>query len=164
MNVVTQPRLHDDLVLGLLLAGETLGAEVLARVRAAGHPHVRYAHGFLFQVLVPGPRAVGDVADALGISSQAVSKAVAELETLGYVERRADPADARRRLLALTAMGEDAVRAGRAARAALGVELAAAIGPERAADAAAAIADALEARGAMDTIRARRVRPVAGGG
>ena len=163
MKVVTQPRLHDDLVLGVLLAGETLGAEVLARVRAAGHPAVRYAHGFLFQVLVPGPRTVGDVAAALGISSQAVSKAVAELEALGYVERRADPADARRRLLALTARGQDAVQAGRDARAALGEELAAAIGPERAAAAAAAIADGLEARGAMDAIRARRVRPAAGG-
>ncbi|MET0684489.1 MAG: helix-turn-helix domain-containing protein [Solirubrobacteraceae bacterium] len=150
-------------MLGILLAGETLGAEVLARVQAAGHPDVRYAHGFLFQVLVPGPRTVGDVAAALGISSQAVSKAVAELEALGYVERRADPADARRRLLALTARGQDAVQAGRDARAALGEELAAAIGPERAAAAAAAIADGLEARGAMDAIRARRVRPAAGG-
>ena len=162
MKVVTQPRLHDDLVLGILLAGEALGAEVLERVRAAGHPDVRYAHGFLFQVLVPGPRTVGDVAGALGISSQAVSKAVAELEALGYVERRADPADARRRLLALTARGQDAVQAGRDARAALGEELAASIGPERAAAAAAAIADGLEARGAMAAIRARRVRPAAG--
>ena len=157
--MVTQLRLHDDLVLGILLAGEALGAEVLERVRAAGHPEVRYAHGFLFQTLVPGPRAVGDVAAALGVSSQAVSKAVAELEALGYVERRPDPADARRRLLALTTRGHDAVQAGRDARAEIGDELARAIGPERAAAAAAAIADGLEARGAMEAIRARRVRP-----
>ena len=156
--MVTQPRLHDDLVLSILLAGEVLGADVLERVRAAGHPGIRFAHGYLFQTLASGPRAVGDVAADLGVTSQAISKVVAELERLGYVERRVGESDARRRLVALTERGRAAVQAGRDARAAVGAELAEAIGPERARAAAAAIADALEARGAMDAIRARRVR------
>ena len=156
--MVTQPRLHDDLVLSISLAAEVLGGEVLERVRAAGHPGIRYAHGFLFQTLASGPRAVGEVANDLGVTSQAISKTVAELERLGYVERRAADGDARRRLIALTDRGHAAVQAGRDARAAIGAEVAAAIGDERARAAAAAIADALEARGAMDAIRARRVR------
>jgi DNA-binding MarR family transcriptional regulator len=83
---------------------------------------------------------------------------VAELEGLGYVRRRVGDGDARRRLVELTDRGRAAVQAGRDARAAVGAELAAAIGQERARAAASAIADALEARGAMDAIRARRVR------
>ena len=156
--MVTQLRLHDDLVLSISLAGEVLGGEVLERVRAAGHPGIRYAHGFLFQVLSSGPRAVGEVAADLAVTSQAISKVVRELEGLGYVERRAGDGDARLRMVALTERGHAAVQAGRDARAAIGAEIAEAIGPERARAAAAAIADALEARGAMDAIRARRVR------
>jgi DNA-binding MarR family transcriptional regulator len=86
---------------------------------------------------------------------------VAELERLGYVERRRSAADGRRREVALTAAGQDVVEAGRAARAAISKELAGVLGEARTRALAGALADVLEARGAMDTIRARRVRPVA---
>ena len=78
--MVTQPGLHDnDLVLWTQLLGEVLNAEILERLRAE-HPAVRYSHGFVFQQLVEGPRPVGEVAENLGISSQAISKAARELE------------------------------------------------------------------------------------
>jgi hypothetical protein len=51
-------------------------------------------------------------------------------------------------------------RTGRRVRAELPQEIAQAIGAERARELASALADVLEARGAMDTIQARRVRPV----
>ena len=51
------------------------------------------------------------------------SKAVRELEALGYVERWSDPADGRVRRVALTEKGRAVLEAGRAAGAALNREL-----------------------------------------
>jgi DNA-binding MarR family transcriptional regulator len=158
--VLTKTTLQGDPVLSILLAGQVLGAEVLERVQAE-HPPARTSHGFVFQVLLRGPAAIGELAEVLGVTSQAVSQSVAELERLGYVERRRSAADGRRREVALTAAGQDVVEAGRAARAAISKELAGVLGEDRTRALAAALADVLEARGAMDTIRARRVRPVA---
>ena len=157
--MVTKGNLHDDPVLSILLAAHILGAEVLERVQDR-HPGARPSHGFVFQVLVPGPASIGDLAGALGVTSQAVSQTVAELERLGYVARERSQADGRRRLVVLTAGGRDVVEAGRRARAELSDEIAGAIGARRTRDLAAALADLLDARGAMDAVRARRVRPL----
>ena len=137
------------------LLAEVLNGEVLARLRDE-HPELRYSHGFVFQQLVEGPRAVGEVAENLGVTSQAISKAARELEALGYVERTPG-SDARVRLLALTDRGRAAVDAGRDIRAALNRELSDALGEERVALAARTLMDALEARGAMPAVRSRRV-------
>ena len=99
---------------------------------------------------------MGEVAENLGVTSQAISKAARELEALGYLERTAGE-DARVRRLALTDRGRAAVEAGREARASLNEELARALGAERVAAAAGTLRDALEARGAMSAVRARRV-------
>jgi DNA-binding MarR family transcriptional regulator len=155
--MVTQPGLHDnDLVLWTQLLAEVLNREVLERLHAR-FPDLRYSHGFLFQQLVEGPRPVGEVAENLGVSSQAISKAARELEGLGYVERVVGADDARVRRLALTARGREAVAVARAARAALNQELVSALGSPRVESAARALMEALEARGAMGAVRARRV-------
>jgi DNA-binding MarR family transcriptional regulator len=157
--MVTQPGLHDnDLVLWTQLLGEVLSAKVLERLRAQ-HPRVRYSHGFLIQQLVEGPRPIGEIAENLAVTSQAISKAVRELEGLGYVDRSGDAADGRVRRVALTARGRAVLDAGREIRAALNAELAAALGAERAEAAAGALKAALEALGAMPAVEARRVPP-----
>ncbi|MDA0165421.1 winged helix DNA-binding protein [Solirubrobacter ginsenosidimutans] len=157
--MVTQPGLHDnDLVLWTQLLGEVLNAEILERLRAE-HPRVRYSHGFLIQQLVEGPRPIGEIAENLGVTSQAVSKAVRELEALGYVERWSDPGDGRVRRVALTDSGRALLEAGRAIRAALNAELAGVLGAERAAAAASTLKAALQARGAMPAVSARRLSP-----
>ena len=157
--MVTQPGLHDnDLVLWTQLLAEVLNHEIVLRLKAE-HPHVRYAHGFLIQQLVEGPRPVGEIAENLGVTSQAVSKSVRELEALGYVDRSSDPADGRVRRVALTDKGRAMLEATRATRAALNVELAEALGPERAQAAAATLKAALEARGAMELVQTRRLPP-----
>lgn len=158
--MLTQVTLREDPVLSILLTSEILGADVLERVRAADHPELRSSHGFIFQVLIPGPASIGDIAGALGVTSQAVSQSVAELERLGYVSRKRSDDDGRRRLVALTTKGKDAVDAGRRARAEISREIAGTIGDDGARHLAVALADVLQARGAMNTIRARRVRPV----
>ena len=154
--MVTQPGLHDkDLVLWTQLLAEVLNGDTLARLRAE-HPELRYSHGFVFQQLVEGPRPVGEVAENLGVTSQAISKTARELEALGYIERTPG-ADARVRRLALTERGRAAVQAGRDIRAALNAEIAAALGDERVEAAASTLREALEARGAMPAVRDRRV-------
>ena len=157
--MVAQLGLHDnDLVLWTQLLAEVLNSEIVQRLKAE-HPDVRYAHGFLIQQLVEGPRPVGEIAENLAVTSQAVSKSVRELEALGYVDRSSDPADGRVRRVALTDKGRAMLEATRAARAALNAELAAALGAERAETAAATLKAALDARGAMPLIQARRLPP-----
>ena len=89
---------------------------------------LRFADGVVFQHLVAGPRTIGALAERLGVSQQAASKAVADLERRGYVRREADPGDGRARLVALTARGDAAIEAGRRHRAAVEAELAAGSG------------------------------------
>jgi DNA-binding MarR family transcriptional regulator len=159
--MVAQLELHvKDLVLWTQLLAEVLNAEVLERLRGE-HPELRYSHGFVFQQLIEGPRPVGEVAENLGVTSQAISKAARELEALGYLERTPGQ-DARVRLLALTARGRAAVEVARAARADLNRALAEALGAERVEAAAQTLRDALAARGAMPAVRARRVPPAMG--
>jgi DNA-binding MarR family transcriptional regulator len=69
----------------------------------------------VFQHLVPGPVPVSALAGALGVSQQAASKSVIELERMGYV-RRQGTADRRVRVVELTDRGEAAVREARRLR------------------------------------------------
>jgi DNA-binding MarR family transcriptional regulator len=155
--MVAQAGLHDkDLALWVTLLAEVLNQETLAALRVE-HPQVRYSHGFLFQQLVEGPRPVGEIAANLGVTSQAISKMVRELEALGYVERVADAADARVRRVALTGRGRAAIQAGRHVRARVNGELADLLGAERVEAAAKTLKDALAARGAMSEVTSRRV-------
>lgn len=71
-----------------------------------------------------GPLPVGDIAQALGFTHPAISQLATRLEAAGWVQRRADRADKRRSLLALTPRAEaelatlppvwDAIRTGAA--------------------------------------------------
>src|ERR1700759_3024260 len=129
--MVAQPWLQDnDLVLWTLLLAEDLNAAALARLQRQ-HPDIRYAHGFLFQQLVSGARPVGEVAENLGVTSQAVSKTAGQLERRGYVPRTRAPRDGRMPRVALTPRGREACDAGRAIREELNHELAQALGEER---------------------------------
>lgn len=111
----------------------------------------------MFQHLVPGPLPVGALARRMGVSQQAASKAAAELERLGYLARFADPGDGRIRRIGLSARGEAAIEAGRAARAALAAELAGRVGEERLEAMRKALVDFLDAAGGFEAVRGRRV-------
>lgn len=148
-----------DLSLAALFVGYALADEVAGNVRAAGHPDLRFSHGFLFQHLVPGPASVSDIAKAQGVTTQAISQQLRELEDLGYVERSRNPSDRRVRVVALTSRGRSAVTAARRARETVHREVAVAVGEERVATTTAALHDVLHALGAAPTVSARRVRP-----
>lgn len=98
------------------LVGTALDARTLEALRAAGHPHLRRVHGFVFQHLIDKQPTVGQLAAALGVTQQAASKSVAELETLGYVRREPGARDSRVRLIALTGRGRDAIAVSRRVR------------------------------------------------
>ncbi|MCW5811425.1 MAG: helix-turn-helix transcriptional regulator [Labilithrix sp.] len=85
---------------------------------ARKHGGVRVSYGWIMQHLMGGPQSVTYVARALGISQQAVSKSLRELERLGYV-KESDGEDGRARYVALTARGQDLVAAARRSRAAV---------------------------------------------
>jgi DNA-binding MarR family transcriptional regulator len=54
-----------------------------------------------------GPLRLGDLAAAEGIAPSTLTRLVAVLEELGYVQRYADPKDARASTLAITPKGHD---------------------------------------------------------
>jgi DNA-binding MarR family transcriptional regulator len=150
-----------DLSLAAMFAGWALADEVQRRIAADGLGDLRVADGVVFQHLVAGPRAIGDLATRMGVSQQAASKAVADLERRGYVRREPDAADGRTRRAALTARGEAAVDAGRRHRAAIEAELAEHLGPRRVEGARRTLVDVVEALGGAGAVRGRRVRPPA---
>jgi DNA-binding MarR family transcriptional regulator len=163
-RIVEQPKLYNygcamplDVVTALFLAGLALNEEALRRLAAAGHPELRISHGFLIQHVVDGPRPVGELADRMGVSQQAASKAVAELVGLGYLERTADSGDARVRRIGLSARGREAVELTRTIRAEVEHELAGHLGTDRIAALRRDAWAVLEWTGGADAVRARRV-------
>jgi len=148
-----------DLPLAAMFAGWAMADEVQRRIAADGMADLRFADGLVFQHLVPGPLAIGALAERMGVSQQAASKAVADLERRSYVARERDPQDARARRAALTDRGRAAIDAGRRHRTALEAELAERLGPDRVEAARRTLADALSELGAEAPVRGRRVRP-----
>jgi len=148
-----------DLSIASLVAGWAMADEIQQRLAADGLADLRFADGFVVQHLVEGPVTIGALAERLGVTQQAASKSVADLERRGYVERTADPDDARARLVALTARGDAAIDGARRHRAALTSELAERLGPRRAESARRLLLDVVDVLGAEPALRRRRVRP-----
>ncbi len=76
----------------------------------------RAASTLLLRIDELGPARLSDVADAAGVDISTASRPVARLVDDGYVERRADPADARASLLRCTTSGRAVLRRLGAAR------------------------------------------------
>jgi DNA-binding MarR family transcriptional regulator len=102
---------------GLAIVALVLGAggDLIQRVNdgvvARGFPDLRPAHGFAFVRISHGGATATEIADYLGITRQAASQLVDELETKGYVQRRPHPVDSRARLVTLTDRGRACTRA-----------------------------------------------------
>jgi DNA-binding MarR family transcriptional regulator len=94
----------------LLRGGRAAIDELHRRLADRGHPAVRPAHGYAFQAIGSSGATATELGRRLGITKQAAGQMVDELVRLGYVERQSDPADARRRLVHLTAAGADCLR------------------------------------------------------
>lgn len=105
-----------DLIARLSLIGAAVDAHVLRALSADGLAGLRPSHGYLVQRLLVAPATATEIARALGITQQAVSKAARELAGAGYLRQTSDVSDARRRPFELTERGHQAVATARAAR------------------------------------------------
>ena len=92
---------------GRLLAGASraVNADLMSRLAAAGHPLIRPSHVAVFAGLQPGGSQISALAHAAGVSRQALSALVREVETLGYIRTSPDPDDRRAVLVELTDAG-----------------------------------------------------------
>ncbi|TDE26971.1 MarR family winged helix-turn-helix transcriptional regulator [Actinomadura sp. 6K520] len=96
-----------ELPLRLFLAFRVIIDELHAELAAQGHPDLRPTHGFVLQAVGPDGTTAVELGRSLGVTKQAAGKMVESLERMGYVARTADPSDARRRIVRLTARGVD---------------------------------------------------------
>jgi DNA-binding MarR family transcriptional regulator len=96
-----------------------------------GWPDVRPAFGFVLLALRDSPASLRDLPGMLGTSKQAVSKLVEAMVAAGYVERDADPDDARAKRVQLSDRGRQLLAAVEVVYAELERNWAAALGEER---------------------------------
>jgi DNA-binding MarR family transcriptional regulator len=113
------------------LVTKQLSDELLRRLREAGFTDARAAHNSVFPHVPPEGIRLVDLADRAGMTKQAMSELVVDLEGLGYLRRRPDPADGRAKLIEFTDRGWSSVRTALAAFEAIEAELADAVGPGR---------------------------------
>ncbi|WP_433160608.1 MarR family winged helix-turn-helix transcriptional regulator [Kribbella sp. CA-247076] len=97
----------------LLLADQEFVRALRAATAGQGFDDQGRSDGFVLRTLSAGPTSISGLAERLEITKQGASQIVDDMERRGYVERRPDPADARARLLHLTARGEAALTAAR---------------------------------------------------
>ncbi|MEU8828101.1 helix-turn-helix domain-containing protein [Streptomyces sp. NPDC048636] len=142
-----------------LFVGLAASDLIQERMAADGFGDVRFSHGYVFQHLIDDRPTIGELATKLDMTQQGASKALAELERLGYTERVPDDRDARVRRVRLTARGRAAVTAARAARAALDARLADRFGDRRLAEQRALLSEVLDELGGSDAVRRRDIRP-----
>jgi DNA-binding MarR family transcriptional regulator len=106
--------------LGVLLAAacERIVREILGELAGAGYAHLTPSQSLAVLFIGDGLDTVTQLADRLGMTTQAVSKICATLAVEGLLERQPNEVDARSRRLTLTAAGADAADRMRAAGAA----------------------------------------------
>ena len=120
-----------ELPLRLFMGFRTLIDEVHAELSRQGHPDLRPMHGFVLQAVgLDGTTAV-DLGRSLGVSKQAAGKTIDFLEQLGYLQRSADPRDARRKIVRLTDRALDALARSAATFDDLRARWAQILGPDR---------------------------------
>src|SRR6188474_1025313 len=96
-----------DADLGVLLAAacERIVREILGELAAAGYAHLTPSQSLAVLFIGDGLDTVTQLADRLGMTTQAISKICAALAAEGLLERQPNAGDARSRRLALTAEG-----------------------------------------------------------
>jgi DNA-binding MarR family transcriptional regulator len=148
-----------ELSLASLFAGWAMTDEVQRRLAAGGFGELRFNDGVLFQHVLAAPLSISALAERMGVTQQAASKAVADLERRGLLTREVSPNDARTRLVHLTEHGLGSIEAARAHREALEAELIEEYGAAEVAAARRLLAAIVTRFGAADAVRHRRVRP-----
>jgi|SRR5579859_4611506 DNA-binding MarR family transcriptional regulator len=76
----------------------------------AGYANVHPAHAIIFQLVPVDGVRVTALAERAQLTKQYLGRLIAELEALGYLERAADPTDARAKLVRLSERGQEITR------------------------------------------------------
>lgn len=112
----------------LFKAARLLNERAIAEVRSRTKRPVRVAHTTLLPHVDLAGTRLTDLARRLNVSKQAAGQLVDELVEMGMLERVADPADARAKLVRFSKAGKAALFDGLAVLNELEVEVAAVIG------------------------------------
>jgi DNA-binding MarR family transcriptional regulator len=113
---------------------QAIVARIDRDLAAAGFDDLRPAHFAVFQVIEPGGSRLTTLAAQAQMTKQSMGYLVDHLEAHGYVERVADPADGRAKIVRLTGRGWEVDRTARAIVARIEQEWAALLGDDRLAD------------------------------
>ena len=98
----------------LLGAYRRMVDDVVAGLSARGYPDVRPVHDFAMRAIAAGADSASELGRRMSVSKQAAAKTIAVLVERGYVDREADPEDARRKRLEVTPLGFEVMRVGEA--------------------------------------------------
>lgn len=100
----------DELNLGLLLfiPYRHLESAVVTALREHGHD-LPVSDARVFQRIGPAGSRMSELAEAAQVTKQTLTSVVDRLERAGYVERVADPGDARARIVRITDKGREMV-------------------------------------------------------
>lgn len=86
--------------------GERLQADTQKIIDEMGVEIAASQYPLLAAVDRLGPLAIGDLADALGVSQPGVTRSIAQLVDLGVLQAEPTPDDQRRKLVSLTGQGQ----------------------------------------------------------
>jgi DNA-binding MarR family transcriptional regulator len=103
-----------DLALLLLGGFRVLVDGAILELAERGYEDVRPVHDFAMRAIAAGADNASELGRRLSVSKQAAAKTVAVLEERGWVARCADPLDARRKRLQVTALGFEVLGEGEA--------------------------------------------------
>jgi DNA-binding MarR family transcriptional regulator len=103
-----------DLALLLLAGFRSLVDAAMAELEANGYDDVRPVHDFAMRAISAGADNASELGRQMSVSKQAAAKTIAVLQERGYVAREADPKDARRNRLQVTALGLEVLSKGEA--------------------------------------------------
>jgi DNA-binding MarR family transcriptional regulator len=130
---VPYPDAETPLLLLLVLAERHLTDTLQEHLIEAGFGDHRVAHHHVMAHITHDGLRLTDLADKAGITKQAMSELVTDLERLGYLQRSNDPRDGRAKMIGFTDRGraaaEAATRAFEHMHAAVGDESLAALRP-----------------------------------
>src|ERR1700736_1814316 len=103
-----------NLALLLLASFRSLVDAAIAELARRGYEDFRPVHDFAMRAIAAGADNASELGRHLSVSKQAAAKTVGVLGEAGYVARGADPLDARRKRLQVTALGFEVMREGEA--------------------------------------------------
>ncbi|KZX59028.1 hypothetical protein A3709_15850 [Halioglobus sp. HI00S01] len=96
---------HSPLVSLLPRLADTISNKLMELTIASGHPRLKRSFGPVLIAIGPHGGRIQQIAEYQDVSKQAISATVAELVTLGYIQRCADPDDARQLVVTFTKKG-----------------------------------------------------------